>query len=53
MATSKQEKSIQWTETNKTKQSIGEKHGQILQINILKKIAYRKKWITVPMKDRA
>lgn len=43
MATTKQEKSIQWTGTNKTKQSIGEKHGQILQINILKKIAYRKK----------
>lgn len=43
MAISKQEKSMQWTGTNKTKQNNGDKRGQILQINILKKTAYRKK----------
>lgn len=32
-----------WNEQDKAEQSSGEKHGQILQINILKKIVYRKK----------
>ena len=41
--TTKQEKSIQWIGTNKKKLSSGEKHGQTLQTNILKKIAYKKK----------
>jgi len=43
MAITKQEKSIQQIGMNKTKQKNGEKHGQILQTNILKKTAYRKK----------
>ena len=36
---------------NKTKQKSGEKHGQALQINILKKTAYRTKQTIVPIKD--
>lgn len=39
----KQGKSIQWIGTNNTNRKSGEKHGQILQTNIWKKIAYRKK----------
>ena len=45
MAITKQEKSIQQIETSKTKQKNGEKHGQTLQTNILKKTVYRTKWI--------
>ncbi len=39
----KQGKSIQWIGTNNTNRKSGEKHGKILQTNIWKKIAYRKK----------
>lgn len=39
----KQEKSIQQIGMSKTKQNIGERHGQILPTTILKKTAYRKK----------
>ena len=38
-------KSIQQIGTSKTKQKNGEKHGQTLQTNILKKTVYRTKWI--------
>ena len=37
---------IQQTGTSKTKRKSGEKHGQTLQTNILKKIVYRIRWIT-------
>ena len=47
------EKSIQWIGTNKTKQKNGERHGQILQTNIWKKITYKKKLTIVPIKDKA
>ena len=36
-----------------TKQKSGEKRGQILQVNILKKIAYGKKLTIVLIKDKA
>lgn len=52
MAISKQEKSMQWTGTNKTKQNNGEKRGQTSQTNILKKIAYREKQNAVSVKDK-
>ncbi|EGL35379.1 hypothetical protein HMPREF9126_1578 [Parvimonas sp. oral taxon 110 str. F0139] len=52
MAITKQEKSIQQIGMSKAKQKSGEKHGQTLQTNIFRKTAYRKKWITVLIKDK-
>lgn len=48
----KTKKSIQLIGKIKTKQKSGEKHGQILQTNILKKITYKKQLTIVPIKDK-